>query len=531
MIYVNQLGYQWNGVKHATVSGSRSYTLHKENGEAVLQGEAGPLSTDENSAEQVAVLDFSSVTEAGRYYFTDGDGQKSAVFPIGEQVYDGALRAALKMFYFQRCGMELEEKYAGRFAHKTCHTGQAYYLDAPEKKTELSGGWHDAGDYGRYITAAAVAVGHLLYAYALAPEAFLEETGIPESGSGLPDILNECRYELDWMLKMQDADGGVHHKATSMHFVDFVMPQEDVLEVVITPVSSLATADLAAAAALAARVYEPFDAAYAARLKEAAVRAGDWLAAHPDFLFHDPQEVGTGSYEDLCDADERLWAAAELYRLTKDAAYLAPLKQILELKLNLTALGWADVAGFAGMCILTAEEGCFDAMVTDKFRYRWLDEADRLLRVAEGNGFELAMHPSDFIWGSNMLVLCNAMVLELAHCLTGEQKYLQGARYQLDYIFGRNAMDTSYVTGQGERAFRDPHNRPGIADGIDEPIPGFVSGGPNRGACDTKANAELLQGVAPMKCYADHYLSYSTNEITIYWNSPLVFALAYLKKG
>ena len=129
----------------------------------------------------------------------------------------------------------------------------------------------------------------------------MEETGIPESG--LPDILNECRYELDWMLKMQDADGGVHHKATSMHFVDFVMPQEDVLEVVITAVSSLATADLAAAAALAARVYEPFDAAYAARLKEAAVRAGDWLAAHPDFLFHDPQEVGTGSLYHLSGAD------------------------------------------------------------------------------------------------------------------------------------------------------------------------------------------------------------------------------------
>ena len=533
MIYVNQVGYVSGGVKHATISGGREFTLHKaelggREGRAVLMGDTDVLTRDANSGEEVALIDFSGITEAGKYYFTDEKGNRSAQFTIDEDVYAPVFRDALRMFYFQRCGMELEEKYAGKYAHKACHRQKAFYLDDPERKVDLCGGWHDAGDYGRYVTAAAVALGHLLYAYEMMPDAFTEELNIPESGNGIPDLLNECRYELDWMLKMQDVDGGVHHKATSMHFVGFVMPEEDDLDIAITPVSSLATADFAAITAMASRVYAAFDPVYAERLKEAAVRAGEWLSVHPEFLFKNPDEVKTGTYEDRCDADERLWAAAELYRLTKDKNYLSVLPSILELRISLTALGWGDVGGFAGMSVLTAEKGCFDEALAERFRYRWLDEADRLVKVAGENAFELALHPSEFIWGSNMVVLTNAMVLVMAHHISGKEEYLETAGYQLDYIFGRNAIDTSYVTGHGEKAFHDPHNRPTIADGIEEPIPGFVSGGANRGACDTKANAELLKGVPPMKCYADHNLSYSTNEITIYWNSPLVFTLAYM---
>ena len=530
MIYVNQVGYLSGAVKHATISGGREFTLHRADGKVVLQGDTDVPVKDANSGEEVALIDFTGVYEEGEYYFTDENGDKSAQFTIADDVYAPVFRDALRMFYFQRCGMELEEKYAGKFKHKACHCQKAFYLDDPDRKVDLRGGWHDAGDYGRYVTAAAVALGHLLYAYEMMPDMFSEELNIPESGNGIPDLLNECRYELDWMLKMQEADGGVHHKATSMNFVGFVMPEDDDLDIVITPVSSLATADLAAICAMASRVYETYDKEYAQRLKEAALLSGEWLISHPAYLFKNPDEVKTGTYEDLYDADERLWAATELYRLTKDGKYMAAVPAIMEQKMSLTSLGWTDVSGFAGMCVLTAEKGCFDEKNVDRFRYRWLDEADRLVKVAGENGFELAFHPSDFIWGSNMVVLTNAMVLTIAHHISGKEEYLEAAQYQLDYIFGRNALDLSFVTGHGEKAFRDPHNRPTIADGIEEPIPGYVSGGPNRSASDTKANAELLKGVAPMKCYADHNLSYSTNEITIYWNSPLVFTLAYISR-
>ena len=527
MITVNQIGYQTKGKKHATAMGAASYQLFREDGEKILEGSLQPV-PDAGSGAEAACIDFSEVTAPGNYYFVDDKGEKSCTFPICDTPYAQAFPDAARMFYFQRCGMELTEEYAGKYAHKACHLGEAVYLDDPSRKRELSGGWHDAGDFGRYVTAAAVALGHLLYSWQLTPGPHAQELHIPETGNGTPDLLNECRYELDWMLKMQDEDGGVHHKATSRGFVGFIMPEEDPEQVVITPVSSLATADLAAITALAARIYEPYDRAYAESLKRAALSAAEWLKAHPDFLFHNPEEVKTGTYEDLCDADERLWAAAELYLLTKEEEMIGVMRQILEIRVDMTALGWADVGGFAALAVLLADAGVFPEDLSARFRGALVDEAERLLRVASESPFELTLRPFEVRWGSNMDVLTNAMLLAVAHHLTGETRYLDAAGYQVDYIFGRNAMDTSYVTGHGERAFRDPHNRPTVADGIEAPIPGFVSGGPNARPCDEAANPRTLAGAAPLKCYVDNWKSYSTNEITIYWNSPLVFVLAYL---
>ena len=528
MIAVNQVGYASESVKHATISGGKKYKLFNSKGERVLEGEA-KLVQDENSGEKAGLIDFSEVKDPGKYYFVDEKGERSAGFTIGKKVYSSLYKDVLRMFYFQRCGMKLEEKYAGKFAHKACHCMKARVLYSdPARYVKLNGGWHDAGDYGRYVTAGSVALAHLLYAYALKPKAFKASMNIPESGNGIPDILNECAYELDWMLKMQEKDGGVHHKATSMSFVDFIMPEDDKEEPVMTPVSSLATADQAAIMALAARLYEKYDEKRAKAYKKSALAAAKWLVANPGFVFTNPSEVHTGTYEDMCDADERMWAAAELYQLTNDDKWIWSIRQILELRISTVALGWADVGGLASMSVLMAKKGVFPVDICDKLRGNWIDEAERLCKVAAANPYELAFYPYNFCWGSNMQVLCNAMVLCFANKLSGKQEYLDYAAAQLDYILGRNAMDMSYVTGYGEKAFRDPHNRPTVADGIDEPIPGYVSGGPNYRAGDTMANEKVMGGRPPMKWYVDDWRSYSTNEITIYWNSPLVYVLAYI---
>lgn len=531
MIAVNQVGYESNGIKHASIIEARHYQLFRADGTLLREGDADALKYDENSGESAALIEFTDITEPGEYFFREENGEKSCVFRITEDLtglYRPLLKDALRMLYFQRCGMELEEKYAGKFRHKACHNQRASYLDDPKRTVDLTGGWHDAGDYGRYSTAAAVALAHILYSYQLDPKVYKDlDTDIPESGNGTPDALNECRYELEWLLKMQDTDGGVHHKATSRKFLDFLMPEEDDLEIVITPVSSLATADFAAVTALASRVYGPFDPAFADRCRQAALLAGEWLQKNPAMLFENPKEVSTGSYEDLCDADERFWAAVELYQITKDEKLSGTIRQIMELRINTTALGWADVGGFATLSLLIQAPESFDKLLLERLKGSWMDEANRLVAVAESNPYELTLHPYNFVWGSNMLVLCNAMILCMAHHLSGKAKYLATARRQLDYLLGRNAVNTSYVTGYGENAFRHPHNRPTIADGIDDPIPGFVSGGPNAFANDTIANPEKLRSAAPMKWYADAELSYCTNEITIYWNSPLVFILGY----
>ena len=530
MIYVNQAGYAERGVKHATVTSSTHYVLRNEEGVSVKEGDV-VLSFDENCGCDAGLIDFSDITKPGTYQFTDGEGNKSCSFVIADGHYDEALRASVKMFYYQRCGMEPTEMYAGRFKRKACHLCDAFDLLNPDRKIKMHGGWHDAGDFGRYVTAAAVALAHLLYGFELEKEQLCIDVNIPESGGKYPDLLAECRYELDWMLMMQEEDGGVHHKATSMEFCDFIMPDEDKLPITVTPVSSLATADFAAVMLLAARVYKEYDEEYASVLKAAALKSWKWLQDNPAFVFENPKEVLTGTYYDMCDADERFWAAAEMYRSFADEAAGFVIFNILELSISMTSLGWADVGGLASLSILMAGEDVFGGDLYNRVRLKWMDEADRLKALSESNAFGLTLRPREFKWGSNMIVLTNAMVLCYASELSDDDTYLEAAAHQLDYIFGRNAMDVSYVTGIGEKAFRDPHNRPGIADGIDDPIPGFVSGGPNYRPCDDVANQESM-GDRPAMCrYADDKLSYSTNEITIYWNSPLVFVLGYIKRN
>lgn len=527
-VYVNQLGFFPESIKHATISECEHYELYNQDDEVVMSGSVDFLMEDKSSGEFIAVIDFTDIRKEGTYYFMDSDGNKSCHFKIGKDVYHDISIDALKMFYFQRCGTALEEKYAGKYTHKACHMEPVSVLRKEKEIVDCTGGWHDAGDYGKYTTPGAVALAHLLYAYEFNPDSFQEEINIPESGNGMPDILNECKYELDFLLKMQKENGGVSHKCTALLHTGFVMPEDDEPAFYQMPVSSLATADFAAICAMASRIYQKYDPAYTKKLHVAALNAWDWLLKHPTMEFENPPESRTGAYDDYCDADERLWAAVEIYRLTLNDVCLEVINQIFEMRVSLTALGWKDVGGLAALAALTAKPGTFDDYITERFRNAWMDEANRLVRVLNSNAFEVAMHPYDFGWGSNMIVLTNAMILCFASRLTGDGAYLDMAMCQLDYILGRNPLQISYVTGHGEHAYNQPHNRPTIVDDIEEAIPGFVSGGPNKAPCDPEALAEIPRKCPPMKSYVDSWKSYSTNEITIYWNSPLVFVLSFL---
>lgn len=527
-VFTNQVGYYTNSVKIATVKDVSACTLFR-NDKIIKEFNGFELKYDENSGDNISVVDFSEIKEPGIYYFTDNLGNKSCSFTISDNPYDKLFTDIQKMFYFQRCGMELEEKYAGIYSHKACHTAKVTLLKDPSVSCDCLGGWHDAGDYGRYVSAGAVAVAHLLYAYDLCKDIFNVSLNIPESGNGMPDILSEVAYELKFLLCMQRNDGAMYHKCTSMYHTGFVMPEDDGLPFFITPVTSVSTGDACGVFAQAAAIYKKYDEEFSKTLKEAAIKSFEWLLANPLYIFENPKECYTGTYEDPCDSDERLYAYTQIYLLTGDERCLGLIRNILEYKINTTALGWSDVGGFTSLAVLTAGPEVFPDDLTARLRQQWLDEADRLVNVSTGNNYGIACHPYNFNWGSNMGVLLNGMVLCFAHHLTGLDKYITAAIAQFDYILGRNAMDVSYVTGHGERAFRNPHNRPTVADNIDDPIPGFVSGGPNRFPCDPDAKKIIPEGTAPMKCFADVIGSYSTNEITIYWNSPLVFLLAYIK--
>lgn len=534
-IYCDQTGYLPHSVKTAVMTEGKTFDVIRLEGASertVLSGAVRDAGPDAASGDHVYVADFSDICEDGVYYIRSDAGAQSHRFRIGRDVYRALQADMIKALYFQRCGCELEEKYAGVYKHPCCHTGDAVLWADCSVVKEVKGGWHDAGDYGRYISPAAVAVAHLLYAFVLFPDSFQDSLNIPESGNGIPDVLNECRYELEWMLKMQDEEGGAYHKLTSIMHVAFIMPQEDKDQFYIFPVSSMATADYAAVMALASRVYRTYDSGFADRLFAAAKRAWGWLEQHPGYVgFKNPEGCNTGEYGDICDLDERLWAAAEMLVTTGDAKYQDALSRLMREDLTRTDFGWTDVSGFAALAVLTDRAHTASQDTGDALRAAVLAEADRLVDVAAHSGYGVAMEPEDYVWGSNMVVLNRGMLLVLA-ALISEDKgaYEETALAQLHYLLGKNAMDYSYVTGYGEHAFMHPHNRPTECDGIELPMPGWVSGGPFKTPADEVGRKAIPQGTPPMKCYLDDAACYSLNEITIYWNSPAVFVAAYFNE-
>lgn len=531
-VNLNQLGYRCDAEKTAIFRGMktcREFEVVNEDGEVVYTGVVSPGVANDNAREINFYGDFSAVTEPGVYTVRAGAFGESYPFTIGDDVYEEAFRSIVRMFFMQRCGCELTYEFGGQHAHAACHTGKAKIYGTDEY-IDVTGGWHDAGDYGRYVVASAKTAADLLAAYEAAPDIFTDYYDIPESGNGVPDILDEVRWELEWMLKMQDpATGGVHHKVSNAEFPGEVMPHMEADELVVCEVSECATADFAAVMARAAGIYERFDEKFAGRCLAAAVRAFDYFenCDCPD-CFYNPADVTTGEYSDPEERDELCWAAAELYRATGDAKYGEAVDRIVtECSGMTTGLGWADVGGYAINTYLSLDEKLQNAATAVTMRAALENTLREVVDAAKNDGYHTALE-GGWPWGSNMTVLNNAILLMNAEKLGADIGGASGrelAQMQLDYIFGANPMAMSYVTGFGSVSPQNPHHRPSQVKKT--PVEGMLVGGPDSFIEDPCAIA-MLTGCAPAKCYIDNTESYSTNEVSIYWNSPLVCVMAML---
>ena len=537
-IVFNQLGYLPNATKHATLRAPSAVFRVRavSSGGVVLQGKPGEAGDDAASGDRVQISDMSSVRQPGMYVLETDTG-KSAPFEIGNEVYRHALWLTMRGYYGQRCGCNVD--LGNGYSHPVCHlTAEFHQSSGKRGPYKNHGGWHDAGDYGRYVVNSGISTGTLLWTWEMLNGAVHNlDLKIPESGGKLPDFLAEIRWNLDWMLSVQDADGGVWHKQTSETFCDFILPQEDHLISYIIGTgsapykSTCATADLAAVAAIAARCYGPFDDAYAKNCMDAARRAYAWASKNPDVSFRNPAGIRTGDYGDADCRDEMLWAAAELWRTSGEEQYrqafetgVAYLRTDNGLRVKTPA--WNELSAFSLWTYAMADRKGRSSELLAQIRDSSAREAERLVQNSRQNGYGNTLSLSDYIWGSNGVAGNHSLQLIVTDRLQKNDEFRQTAAENLHYLIGRNCWDLSWVTQLGSKPFQHPHHRPSAADKIAAPWPGLLSGGPNAHPADRVG--WLLPKRPPMQMYKDEQAAYSLNEIAINWNAPLVFLLASL---
>ena len=521
---INQTGYAEGLPVYAAALTKGSVTLKDEAGNCVFLKDAIPTK-DEASGDEVTLVNLGQLT-AGNYTLESAEGKRALT--VSEKPWRAVTNALIKGLYYQRCGCELKPEHAGIYSHPACHTAPAADWEDRSVLRRVTGGWHDAGDYGKYVGPGAVTVGHMLYAWKLFPEGCSDDLNIPETGNGVPDILNEARYELEWMLQMQRSDGAFHHKLTKARFAPFIMPQDDKEPEYLMPVGHCATASACACLALAYRVYSGFDEAVANRMLLAARRAWEWLMKHTDdyMPFRNPEGVFTGWYGERTDKDDRFWAACEMFAATGETVYRTEAERLYAEGQQLTAFGWADVGGMGALCCLFDMGEKAGEVLYGRLKEEFLRQSEEALKLSQGSGYGTALAPNKYEWGSILPILSNAMAMVMNSLLTGDQEMRNAALKQWDYALGMNALDICFVTGFGERRVMHPHHRPSDADGIEEPVPGLISGGPNN-LMTFPMTKEKMGNTPPAKYFVEETFSADTNEIAIYWNSPAIFVGAF----
>ena len=542
-VHLNQVGFYPDAPKTAVVVGATDdqFTVVPVDGGAeALRGTLGPARAADAWGLPARIADFSGFTTPGRYRVVVEGAGASPPFEISEAVHAEAARASLKAFYHHRVSVATLSEFAGVWARPAGHPDDAVEIhpsaasaDRPAGTTiSAPGGWYDAGDYNKYIVNSGITTGTLLMLAEDLPEPVSGlETGIPESGDAVPDLIDEVLYNLRWMLAMQDpADGGVYHKLTTANFAGMVMPHEATAQRYVVQKSTAAALNLAAVAAKATRLLRETGGhdALADSTLRAARGAWGWARANPDVLYdqgamnreHDP-DVETGAYGDRNLTDEFAWAAAELFATTREDSFLAALPPIPQGPA--TTPSWNSVRTMADYTLARLEPAAAgeSAQYSAGARERLISAADSLLSgvAAHPYGVPMGANPRDFVWGSSGVAANQGVLLLVVHQLTGEQRYLRGALENLDYLLGRNPTGYSFLTGFGTRTPMHPHHRPSEADGVEAPIPGWLSGGPNPGRQDGCDYPSELPALA----FVDHVCSYAGNEVAINWNAPMVY--------
>ena len=521
---------------------NQAYTILDSSNNVILSGTTGASSLWSDSGEHIANVDISEIDTEGAYRFRIDS--EEITFNVSSDGYAELREEAFKYYYYNRSSTELESTHAGIYARPAgtpdnvvrVHSSAA--TSARPEGTVISApkGWYDAGDYNKYVVNSGISTYTLLAAF----EHYKTEWenlqyNIPEQGGNLPDILDEALWNLDWMLDMQDPnDGGVYHKLTAKNFSGRVMPVAYNLERFVVQKSTAAALNFAAVTAVASRIFSDYESVrpgFSAQLRQAAKDAYAWAKANPAIYYRQGSgtpvsDISTGEYGDSNVTDEFQWAAVELFITTRENTYRDDI--------NVNSIGggtpsWPYSDPLALISIAQHTTSLASSINVTTANNTLISTADQLKNQVNTSPMKITMSTNDYSWGSNGAVGNQLILLIRAYELTKDESYLDAAYTAMDYIFGRNGTGYSYVTGFGDTQVFEPHHRISDADGISAPIPGMIVGGPqsenNPDTGDCSGSGVSFPSNLPASKYVDHWCSYSTNEITINWNAPLVYTM------
>ncbi|MCL6606138.1 MAG: glycoside hydrolase family 9 protein [Paenibacillus sp.] len=551
-IKVNQVGYPVDGVKQALVTGFEDVltvdegtpfsVINTANNTAAF---SGTLVLTKNydaidSGERVFTADFTNLTVPGKYYVAVQGLQNSPKFSIGEanEIYEPFLTDVSRYFYYQRTGINITSPYTQNYQRTDFTPDTAVPLMSnPSITKDVSKGWYDAGDKGKYVNAGAKALSDLFWAYEMMPGKFTDnQFNIPESGNGIPDILDEAKWELEWMLKMQDAATGGFYARVTFQDDDNMVDREIIdADTVSSRTAIKTTADTATAAGVLAHaylIYQNIDPAFAQSCLNSAEAAWGYLEAHPENIR--TPNTGRWPYDVTDDASNRLWAAGSLYRTTGDAKYnnyflenYTDMEIFFEDTLDF-ASGWANTwnTGFFSYLKAANPNSGVVSWYTDKFQ-QWFN--DKVSRYNE-SAWKSIIKDGNYYWGITMQVADTPMEMIIGTKLLGtfesNRAIIDKITYsQLDWILGQNPVGVSFVSGYGDNSVKYPFSIMYRTDNLPGVPNGYLVGGPNKFSNDVTVGNQISRFAA--KNYNDNFQEWTTNEHTVYWNSGLVFVAAF----
>lgn len=589
-IRLNQTGVEALGPKRAMLADPSKtpldWTLTDAQGATVAQGKTVVFGDDAASGEHVHQIDFSSARRVGDGYRLKVGAAESRPFALRGKPDGKLTRAALSFFYQQRASVPIEARFVERkdLARPAGHApDKATCFDQADERgqvwpgcdytLDVSDGWYDAGDHGKYVVNGGISLWTLVNAWERA--AVLKRPtatkalgdgalALPENANGVPDILDEARFELNFLLAMQvpqgktqqvpvgkqrpsdgkltltavDVSGMAHQRIGDRYWTGLpTAPADDKQVRYLYYPTTGATLNLAAVAAQAARVWKTIDPAFSAKCLDAARRAFAAAQRNPEIYAIGPF-TGSGGYGDGDLTDEVYWAAAELYVTTGEAEYEKVVRASPLFLASPTVgntrptgdIGWNSMGALGTITLALAPNGLKPAEI-EQARKNLTATAGKYLSDDIGQGYALPYAAAGYPWGSNSSVLNHALVLGVAYDFTGEVAYRFGAVDAMDYVLGRNPLDRSYVTGFGARPMQNPHHRfwaKQADSAYPSPPAGVLSGGPNSTSMGDTVAKDMKGKCKPQTCWTDDYRAFTQNEVAINWNAPLAWVATFL---